>query len=141
MTIQAQILALLKELVEETGTALIMITHDLGVVAGLCDEVNVLYARPDRRARRAPPAVRHARATRTPYGLLQSIPRLDAPRGEKLDADPGLGRRQPAVGLGLRVRAALLPRRSTRCTRDHPALEIEHGGRRLRCHNPVEVQQ
>ena len=44
VTIQAQILALLKELVQETGTALVMITHDLGVVAGLCDEVNVLYA-------------------------------------------------------------------------------------------------
>ena len=43
VTIQAQILALLKELVEDTGTALVMITHDLGVVAGLCDEVNVLY--------------------------------------------------------------------------------------------------
>ena len=43
VTIQAQILALLKELVVDTGTALIMITHDLGVVAGLCDEVNVLY--------------------------------------------------------------------------------------------------
>ena len=43
VTIQAQILALLKELVQDTGTALIMITHDLGVVAGLCDEVNVLY--------------------------------------------------------------------------------------------------
>ena len=45
VTIQAQILALLKELVVDTGTALVMITHDLGVVAGLCDEVNVLYAR------------------------------------------------------------------------------------------------
>src|SRR5687768_9858504 len=43
VTIQAQILALLKELVVDTGTALVMITHDLGVVAGLCDEVNVLY--------------------------------------------------------------------------------------------------
>ena len=43
VTIQAQILALLKELVEDTGTALVMITHDLGVVAGLCDRVNVLY--------------------------------------------------------------------------------------------------
>ena len=43
VTIQAQILDLLRELVTETGTALVMITHDLGVVAGLCDEVNVLY--------------------------------------------------------------------------------------------------
>src|SRR5881394_3767620 len=44
VTIQAQILTLLKQLVDDTGTALIMITHDLGVVAGLCDEVNVLYS-------------------------------------------------------------------------------------------------
>ncbi len=44
VTIQAQILELLKELVDQEGTALLMITHDLGVVAGLCDEVNVLYA-------------------------------------------------------------------------------------------------
>ena len=83
VTIQAQILALLKELVVDTGTALVMITHDLGVVAGLCDEVNVLYAgkiveRGDRHTLFARP--------RHPYtvGLLHSIPRLDAPRGEKL---------------------------------------------------------
>ncbi|KWX08683.1 peptide ABC transporter ATPase, partial [Carbonactinospora thermoautotrophica] len=44
VTIQAQILELLKELVTDSGTALIMITHDLGVVAGLCDVVNVMYA-------------------------------------------------------------------------------------------------
>ncbi|MBT2903274.1 ABC transporter ATP-binding protein, partial [Streptomyces sp. McG8] len=44
VTIQAQILELLKELVDQEGTALLMITHDLGVVAGLCDQVNVLYA-------------------------------------------------------------------------------------------------
>src|SRR5690349_3576521 len=44
VTIQAQILTLLKELVDGSGTALVMITHDLGVVAGLCDTVNVLYA-------------------------------------------------------------------------------------------------
>src|SRR5207244_12645409 len=43
VTIQAQILELLKEMVSETGAALIMITHDLGVVAGLCETVNVLY--------------------------------------------------------------------------------------------------
>src|SRR5690606_23598502 len=43
VTIQAQILRLLSELVANTETAMIMITHDLGVVAGLCDEVNVMY--------------------------------------------------------------------------------------------------
>ena len=96
VTIQAQILALLKELVEDTGTALIMITHDLGVVAGLCDEVNVLYGgriveRGDRHrlfAHAAPPL--HQRAAR-----LDPAPR----RGPRREAhrDPGLGGRQPAV--------------------------------------------
>jgi peptide/nickel transport system ATP-binding protein len=88
VTIQAQILALLKELVVDTGTALVMITHDLGVVAGLCDEVNVLYGgkiveRGNRHGLFARP--------RHPYtvGLLNSIPRLDAPRGEALSPIPG----------------------------------------------------
>jgi len=83
VTIQAQILALLKTLVVEHGTALIMITHDLGVVAGLCDEVNVLYGgrvveRADRHELFATP--------RHPYthGLLESIPRLDSGPGERL---------------------------------------------------------
>jgi peptide/nickel transport system ATP-binding protein len=88
VTIQAQILALLKELVVDTGTALVMITHDLGVVAGLCDEVNVLYA-----GRIVERGDRHSlfRDARHPYtaGLLASIPRLDAPRGEPLTPVPG----------------------------------------------------
>jgi peptide/nickel transport system ATP-binding protein len=88
VTIQAQILALLKELVVDTGTALVMITHDLGVVAGLCDEVNVLYA-----GKIVERGGRHGlfQHPRHPYtvGLLNSIPRLDAPRGEKLSPVPG----------------------------------------------------
>ena len=88
VTIQAQILALLKELVVETGTALVMITHDLGVVAGLCDEVNVLYG--GKIVERGDRHTLFARA-RHPYtvGLLSSIPRLDAPRGEALSPIPG----------------------------------------------------
>ena len=88
VTIQAQILALLKELVVDTGTALVMITHDLGVVAGLCDEVNVLYG-----GKIVERGGRHGlfQRPRHPYtvGLLNSIPRLDAPRGEKLTPVPG----------------------------------------------------
>ena len=88
VTIQAQILALLKELVVDTGTALVMITHDLGVVAGLCDEINVLYA-----GKIVERGGRHQlfQRPRHPYtvGLLNSIPRLDAPRGEKLTPVPG----------------------------------------------------
>ncbi|QNE84935.1 ATP-binding cassette domain-containing protein [Streptomyces rutgersensis] len=83
VTIQAQILELLKELVDQQGTALLMITHDLGVVAGLCDQVNVLYAgkaveSAGRRELFAQPTHPYA------HGLLGSIPRLDAPRGEPL---------------------------------------------------------
>jgi peptide/nickel transport system ATP-binding protein len=83
VTIQAQILELLKNLVESEGTALLMITHDLGVVAGLCDQVNVLYA--GRVVESAPARELFARPTH-PYtrGLLGSIPRLDLPRGEPL---------------------------------------------------------
>jgi peptide/nickel transport system ATP-binding protein len=83
VTIQAQILELLKELVREDGTAMIMITHDLGVVAGLCDTVNVLYA-----GRVVESAHRHPLFGRPvhPYtvGLLHSIPRLDEGRGARL---------------------------------------------------------
>ena len=136
VTIQAQILALLKELVEDTGTALIMITHDLGVVAGLCDRVNVLYGgkiveRGDRHPLFAAP--------RHPYthGLLGSIPRLDAPRGEKLSPIPG------SVGDNLpwEHACAFAPRCSQPiqvCREVMPEL-VEEGDRALRCHNPVEV--
>ena len=134
VTIQAQILALLKELVQETNTALVMITHDLGVVAGLCDEVNVLYAgriveRGERHELFADP--------RHPYtnGLLASIPRLDAPRGERLTPIPG----SVADNLPWDHACAFAPRCSQPidvCTRTTPELE-ETPRRALRCHNPV----
>jgi peptide/nickel transport system ATP-binding protein len=134
VTIQAQILALLKELVQETNTALVMITHDLGVVAGLCDEVNVLYAgriveRGERHELFADP--------RHPYtnGLLGSIPRLDAPRGERLTPIPG----SVADNLPWDHACAFAPRCSQPievCTSATPQLE-QTPRRALRCHNPV----
>ncbi|CAN7161448.1 ABC transporter ATP-binding protein [Knoellia sp. LjRoot47] len=136
VTIQAQILALLKELVEETGTALVMITHDLGVVAGLCDEVNVLYGgriveRGDRHDLFAQP--------RHPYtnGLLASIPRMDAPRGQRLQPIPG----SVSDNLPWTSACAFAPRCSQPievCTQQMPELE-EHHQRALRCFNPVEA--
>jgi len=83
VTIQAQILDILTKLRKEVGMALIMITHDLGVVAGLCDRINVMYAGY---------IVEHATAEelfanpRHPYtlGLLKSIPRMDMERKSKL---------------------------------------------------------
>ncbi|MDN5805251.1 MAG: ABC transporter ATP-binding protein [Microlunatus sp.] len=83
VTIQAQVLELLKELVNDLDTAMVMITHDLGVVAGLCDFVNVMYA-----GRVVESAPRHELFAhprhRYTEGLLASMPRLDHPRTEPL---------------------------------------------------------
>ena len=142
VTIQAQILALLKDLVEDTGTALIMITHDLGVVAGLCDEVNVLYGgRIVERGRRHDLFER----PRHPYtrGLLDSIPRLDAPRGERLNPIPG----SVADNLPWTSACAFAPRCSQPvdvCREQTPELVPDDGAgpdRALRCFNPVEGQR
>jgi peptide/nickel transport system ATP-binding protein len=136
VTIQAQILALLKDLVQDTGTALIMITHDLGVVAGLCDEVNVLYG-----GRIVERAQRHTifGQPRHPYthGLLASIPRLESSRGDRLTPIPG----SVADNLPWDGSCAFAPRCTNAieiCRQVTPELEEEYG-RALRCHNPVEV--
>jgi peptide/nickel transport system ATP-binding protein len=88
VTIQAQILDLMRMLREETGTAIILITHDLGVVAELADEVAVMYA--GRIVERAPVGELFERPQH-PYtvGLLGSIPRLDIEQG-RLPAIEGL---------------------------------------------------
>ncbi len=83
VTIQAQILELIKKLQQELGMAVIMITHDLGVVAGMADRVAVMYAG---RVIEEGPTERIFADPRMPYtiGLLQSIPRLDEQRGHRL---------------------------------------------------------
>jgi peptide/nickel transport system ATP-binding protein len=83
VTVQAQILELIERLQSETGTAVIMITHDLGVVAEMTHEIAVMYA--GRIVERAPTRELFA-APQHPYtwGLLRSIPRLDSPRDEEL---------------------------------------------------------
>ncbi|WP_158887652.1 ABC transporter ATP-binding protein [Amycolatopsis anabasis] len=135
VTIQAQILNLLSELVAGTDTALIMITHDLGVVAGLCDQVNVMYG-----GRIVERAERHELFARSrhPYthGLLASIPRLDAPRGEKLVPIKG----SVADNIPWTGGCAFAPRCPNAldvCRQESPEL-VPDGGGMLRCHNPVE---
>jgi peptide/nickel transport system ATP-binding protein len=83
VTVQAQILELIERLQAETGTAVILITHDLGVVAEVTDDIAVMYA--GRVVERAPTRELFA-APQHPYtwGLLRSIPRLDSPRDEEL---------------------------------------------------------
>ena len=137
VTIQAQILALLKSLVVDHGTALIMITHDLGVVAGLVDEVNVLYG-----GRVVERADRHElfSSPRHPYthGLLESIPRLDAPPGERLTPIHG----SVSDNIPWTNGCAFAPRCSREidaCREVSPVLEplATQRDHLLRCHNPV----
>ncbi len=88
VTVQAQILALIRELQAETRMAVIFITHDLGVIAELCSEVVVMYA--GRVAEAAPIGELFANP-RHPYtrGLLTAIPTLDTPRKRKLNVIEG----------------------------------------------------
>jgi peptide/nickel transport system ATP-binding protein len=88
VTVQAQILELIQRLQSELDTAIVMITHDLGVVAQVTDDIAVMYA-----GRVVEFAHKEAifAAPEHPYtwGLLKSIPRLDSPRGEELVPIPG----------------------------------------------------
>ncbi|CAL9412186.1 MULTISPECIES: ABC transporter ATP-binding protein [Streptomyces] len=136
VTIQAQILELLKELVDQEGTALLMITHDLGVVAGLCDQVNVLYAgkvveSAGRRELFAHPTHPYA------HGLLGSIPRLDAPRGEPLNPIRGSINDRIAWADGCAF-APRCDRYEMGCLSGTPQLgEPRAAGHQVRCVNPV----
>lgn len=88
VTVQAQIIVLLRELQRDFGTAIVMITHDLGVVAGLCDQVMVLYGG---RVMEQGSAHDIFYGATHPYtvGLLGAIPRLDSADDEALVAIPG----------------------------------------------------
>jgi len=128
VTIQAQILDLMKALTTEFGVALIVITHNLGVVARYADRVNIMYAgkvieRGEAREIYANP--------RHPYtiGLLRSVPRLDLPRKAKLDPiegqPPDLINLPPGCAFRERCRWAI-----DKCATDTPEL-IEIGGGHL----------
>jgi peptide/nickel transport system ATP-binding protein len=83
VTVQAQILELIERLQGEFDTAVVVITHDLGVVAEMADEIAVMYA--GRVVEHAPAdAIFHAPEHPYTWGLLSSIPRLDTPRGSEL---------------------------------------------------------
>ena len=105
VTIQAQILELLKDLSRRLGVAMLIITHNLGVVARYADRVNVMYA--GRIIERATARELYANP-RHPYtlGLLKSVPRLDVPRRQRLDPIEG----QPPDLTRLPAGCAFVPR-------------------------------
>ena len=139
VTVQAQITELITTLQRESGTTLLMITHDLGVVADMADEVCVMYGgriveygsvddiyyRPEH-----------------PYthGLLASVPRLAADRVERLDPIPG----NPPSLINLPTGCVFHPRCVRRadvtgnlCVTEEPPLSASNPGHLVRCHLPV----
>jgi peptide/nickel transport system ATP-binding protein len=128
VTIQAQILELLKELVRESGTALVMITHDLGVVVYAGRVVETASRRPLFAEPRHPYTV----------GLLGSIPRLDGDRGARLTPIPGSVRDVLPWPDGCAF-APRCERRVEACVGEPPQLVLTHTGRTYRCVNPVPV--
>jgi oligopeptide/dipeptide ABC transporter ATP-binding protein len=120
VTVQAQILELMQDLSRRLGVAMLIITHNLGVVARYADRVNVMYA--GRIIEQATAAELYA-DPRHPYtlGLLRSVPRLDVPRRAKLDPiegqPPDLTRPPPGCAFGPRCSF-----RQRRCEIEAPAL-------------------
>ncbi|SKC88290.1 oligopeptide transport system ATP-binding protein [Burkholderia sp. YR290] len=139
VTVQAQIIELLRELNRERGTAIILITHDMGVVAGLCDDVMVMYA--GQTVEQAPAQQLFAAPTH-PYtiGLLNALPRLTDDDDQPLQTIPG---NPPLPGMATQG-CAFAPRctyAEERCRATRPALEpIEGEVHALRaCHRPVQA--
>jgi oligopeptide/dipeptide ABC transporter ATP-binding protein len=135
VTIQAQILDLLRALVTDRGTALILITHDLGVVAGMCERVNVMYAGTFVETGTADQVFAHPRHPYT-LGLLQSVPRLDVGRTHALHPIAG----QPRNMLSPPAECPFAPRCPYRigiCTEQLPELEPRGEGQLAACFNPV----
>lgn len=127
VTIQAQILDLMKDLQAQFNTAIIFISHDLGAVAALCSRVIVMYAGKVVETGTAPDVFHHACHPYT-WGLLRSIPRLDAPPKQKLPAiegqPPDLLR--PPAGCPFHPRCSYAMRICTEQFPETTALRAEH---------------
>ena len=139
VTIQAQILELLRSLVAERDTALILITHDLGVVAGMCERVSVMYAGTIVETGTAADLFAHPRHPYT-LGLLQSVPRLDTGRKQKLQPIPGAPRNM----LSAPASCPFAPRcrfRAEDCDEALPVLEQVGTGQRTACFHPVDPDE
>ena len=139
VTIQAQILDLLRELVAERDTALILITHDLGVVAGMCERVNVMYAGMFMETGTASQVFAKPRHPYT-LGLLQSVPRLDAARKTALHPIEG----SPRDMLFPPKECPFAPRcryEVEQSRKEVPPLEQIEPGHKVACFNPVPAEE
>jgi peptide/nickel transport system ATP-binding protein len=130
VTIQAQVLDLMRTLRADTGTAILLISHDLGVIAEMCDSVVIMYAG---RVVETGDVRSIFHDARHPYtqGLLASIPRLDDER-HRLHQIPGSVPSPAHRGAGCAF-APRCPVRQERCTREQPAFAAIASDRRVAC--------
>ncbi len=137
VTIQAQILKLIKKMQKKSGMAVMFITHDLGVVAGLCDRVAVMYAG---RVVEVADVYELFRNPKHPYtkGLIASIPKLDHPSKEKLETIEGMvpDLMSLPVGCNFQNRCKFV---SDICKEDKSNLEDIGNSHFVSCHNKDQV--
>jgi oligopeptide/dipeptide ABC transporter ATP-binding protein len=131
VTVQAQILELLRDLNQEMGTSIILITHNLGVVAGLCERVIVMYAG---EIVEEGPVDQIFESPQHPYtwSLLRSIPRIDANRRERLRSIEGLPPDLIAPPPGCEF-SPRCPFRIERCFSEDPDLETVGPSQKAAC--------
>ncbi len=136
VTIQAQILELMKDLVQRLGISLIIITHNLGIVARYADRVNVMYAA---RIVERGTADEVFLAPKHPYtiGLMRSVPRLDRPRGTRLETIEGLPPNLLKPPTGCRF-AERCPYRIEICATEPPLAPVD-GDHLSACHRAREL--
>src|ERR1700685_1434525 len=136
VTIQAQILALLKDLKERLGMAMLLITHDMGVIAGHADRVNVMYAG---RGGETAAAVTLFDEMHHPYtqALLASIPQLNQDARKALHAIPGLPPDLAHPPEGCRF-AARCTRATDKCRSEEPPLAGKTFDHKFSCWHPVD---
>jgi peptide/nickel transport system ATP-binding protein len=139
VTVQAQILALLRELVDEHDAALMLITHDLGVVAGTCERTSVMYGGMFVETGSTRRVLKHPRHPYT-VGLLQGVPRLDSPRDQPLRPIPGAPPEilVPPRACPFEPRCPFAVEESARAL---PALEEVEPGHRVACFNPRHADE
>ena len=138
VTIQAQILELLKRLRDDHGSAIVLITHDMGVVADIAERVAVMYA--GRVVEEAPKSSMF-RNPQHPYtwGLLESVPRIDRPRLRRLVAIPGAPPSPLAPPQGCRF-SPRCPHRFDLCSARPELLERFEPGHKDACHLEVSAR-
>jgi len=140
VTVQAQLLDLINNLRDQFNTSIIIITHNLGIVARYADSVNVMYA--GRLVEKGPTNAIYENP-RHPYtlGLIASVPRLDLPRKKNLSVikglPPNLARLVPTVcAFSPRCKLAV-----DRCNKERPELEMVEKDHYVACFRSSEVNQ